>query len=93
MNERMHAELTKYFGIFLDDASKASWPTLLQRAAWWYNSAYHHAIKCSPYEALMGEKATMGPLGIPRHVKDIDESFEKYYGMRRQQLGQYAAVP
>jgi hypothetical protein len=82
----MHAELTKYFGIFLDDASKASWPTLLQRAAWWYNTAYHHAIKCSPYEALMGEKASMGPLGIPRHVRDMDDSFEKYYGMRWQQL-------
>jgi hypothetical protein len=81
----MHQELSKYFGIFLDDKSKSSWPLLLQRAAWWYNTAYHHAIGRSPYEALMGDPASLGATGIPQHYKEED-NFQKYYGMRREQL-------
>jgi hypothetical protein len=83
----MHAEIAKYFGIYLDGENrpKSDWPKILQQAAWAYNSAYHMALRRSPYEALTGEKPPMGALGIPQQTTEHD-SFEKYYGMRRSQL-------
>jgi hypothetical protein len=32
------------------------WADWIPTAKWWYNSAYHSSLKCSPFEALYGYK-------------------------------------
>ena len=84
-NERMHQELTKYFSMYLDGQSKGKWRWLLRDAAWAHNSAYHNALKMSPYEALFGHVPPLSPLGIPRLRREAG-SFQKYYGIHRKEL-------
>jgi hypothetical protein len=85
MNERMHQELAKYFSIYLEGQSKARWPAEMQKASWVYNTSFHTSIGMSPYEALFGEPPPMGAQGIPKTGDEL-ENFERFYGMRRQQL-------
>jgi transposase InsO family protein len=84
-NERMHQELTKYLSMFLQGQSTSRWVFLLNEARWAYNTAYNQALRRSPYEALFASLPPLGPLGIPQPEAN-HESFEKYFGRRRQDI-------
>jgi hypothetical protein len=50
------------------------WADWLPAAEWWYNTAYHTAIKKSPFEALYGYKPPqIGEIAIPCDVSDEAE--------------------
>lgn len=84
-NERMHQELTKYFGMYLEGENKSKWRWLLHDAAWAYNTAHHAALGMSPYEALFCQMPPLGPLGIPFNLKDVD-NFPRYFGIKRKEM-------
>ena len=86
-NERMHQELTKFFSIYLEDHSRTRWRFLLNDARYAYNTAYHTALKMSPYEAVFGMRPSMGPLGIPQTEEEFDRQ-DQFYGMRRRVMMQ-----
>jgi transposase InsO family protein len=87
-NERMHAELTKFFSIYLDGYSKSKWRFLLNDARYSYNTAYHTALGMSPYEAVFATEPSLGLLGIPHKDHERGDTFEEYYGMHRKELVQ-----
>ncbi len=89
-NERMHAELARFFRIYLDDQEKSKWSYLLEYAAYAYNTSYHTGLGTSPYEALFGRLPPLGPLSVPLDPKDpINEAnFYRFIGMRRRELFQ-----
>lgn len=53
--EVLNRTLEIYLKCFCSD-SPHDWPKYLPLAEWWYNTTYHTAIKCSPYEILYGQK-------------------------------------
>lgn len=87
-NERMHAELAKFFGMYLDQQSKSKWRWILQQAAWAYNTSYHTVLGMSPYEAVHGVIPSLGILGVPQAPQQPGEKdhIERFLGMRRKQL-------
>jgi hypothetical protein len=81
----VHQEIRKHIAIYLDHQSKGKWKHLLNDVRWVCNTAYHTALKMSPYEALMGTVPPIDPLGIPRKEGHFDR-FPAYYGIHRKQL-------
>lgn len=55
-----------------------SWCTWLSLAEFWYNTTYHTAIECTPFQALYGIPP---PLHIPYFPKD--SSVETIDGLLR----------
>ncbi|XP_047260185.1 uncharacterized protein LOC124893114 [Capsicum annuum] len=53
--EVLNRTMETYLRCFCFDNPK-DWCSYLPLAEWWYNTTYHIAIKCTPYEALYGQK-------------------------------------
>ncbi|KAH0730001.1 hypothetical protein KY289_001189 [Solanum tuberosum] len=57
----LNRTLETYLRCFCSDRLK-EWSSYLPLAEWWYNTTYHTAIKCTPYEVLYGQKP---PIHLP----------------------------
>jgi ribosomal protein L21E len=53
--ERVNQCLEQYLRSMVFKEPK-KWADWLPSAEWWYNTAYHSSLKCSPFEALYGYK-------------------------------------
>ncbi|XP_059295620.1 uncharacterized protein LOC132048955 [Lycium ferocissimum] len=53
--EVLNRTLETYLRCFCSDCP-TDWSNYLPLAEWWYNTTYHTAIRCTPYEVLYGQK-------------------------------------
>jgi hypothetical protein len=88
-NERTHRDLHQYLSMFVDQADRRHWDLLLKSAAWAHNSAYHEALKTSPYEVVFGIKPNLSKMWIPTLTHEVDEQqLQEYFGLKKQKLEQ-----
>lgn len=65
--EVLNRTLETYLRWFCSDSPR-DWSAHLPLAEWWYNTTYHTAIKCTPYEVLYGQKP---PIHLPYLVGEV----------------------
>nr|XP_009775422.1 PREDICTED: uncharacterized protein LOC104225346 [Nicotiana sylvestris] len=76
-SEVLNKTLEAYLRCFCSDSPK-DWSKYLPLTEWWYNTTYYSTIKCTPYEALYGQKS---PIHLPylrgdTDVEMVDRSLE-----------------
>ncbi|KAJ4750063.1 polyprotein [Rhynchospora pubera] len=62
--ERVNQCLENYLRCMVYNKQK-QWHKWLSLAEWWYNTTYHSAIKCIPFQALYGYSPPQLPMGTP----------------------------
>jgi transposase InsO family protein len=90
-NERCHRELHQFLSIYLSPASRYTWDTMLQTAAWTHNSSIHTALDASPFELLTGLKPRTAQAWLPDlgdTATDTIKTFQRFYGVDKKHLDQ-----
>jgi hypothetical protein len=86
-NERTHRDFHQYISLYIEQADRRHWDTLLKLASWSHNTSYHEALRTSPYEFVFGIKPNISKMWIPSRIDEIDESqLQEYFGLKKESL-------
>ncbi|KAJ4811165.1 polyprotein [Rhynchospora pubera] len=78
--ERVNQCLENYLRCMVYDKQK-QWHRWLSLAEWWYNTSYHSALQCTPFQALYGYPPPQLPMGTPpkSQVEAVNELLKSRY--------------